>query len=150
MVAEAAKQEGFTNLEKRIGVTCKKLAMALGSSQRGWTLLDEVPPVNRPSDPASSKPRKHKVNARAATSPPPIPRPSKKSRNDQGRKTKRGMEVFDAVVIKTPVPRYNLELTRFMDNCEIERRKYHAALVNLEHKLREIGIREPVNQAPKQ
>ena len=136
------KQEDFTKFERRIGKTCTKLAKALGFLQRAWVSTDEVPPVNQPSNPAPSRREKRKANDRGAASPPPMPRPSKRSRKEQARKTRPGREVFDGVVIETPVRKYNPDLTHFMDKYEIERRKYHGTLLSLEAKLEKIGFRE--------
>ena len=142
-MAEAVKQADFPRFEVCLGRPCKELAETLGFFEATGMPIGGVPSGNQPSQLAASKREKRKASARDATSLPPIPGPSKKRRQDHKGKIQPDTLVFDAVVIKTPTPEYNLDLTRFMEKYEIERRKYSTALLDLEDKLQETGLAEP-------
>ena len=141
---KAVKQKSFTALEKAIR-PCNELAEALGFREGTRMSIDSITPANQPSElimpkPATVQHKKRKANARDATSPPPIPVPSKKPRKEQNRKRKPGTLVMEAVVIETRARKHNLDLTRFIDKYELERRRYSTALLRLEDNLREIGL----------
>lgn len=162
-IAEAVKQLAFQVLESVAG-NCDRLAEALGIREDTRMSVDEARPANQPPEPnqskpstskpsklastkssklATAKPSKRKARTRDATSPPPV-RPPKRPRQEAKPKSQPNTAVFDAVVIETrpprPPPKYNLELTRFMDKYEIESRKYYTALLDFEDRLREKGL----------